>query len=95
VEPPAGIPYSGEIVAQITGIGSPISEVLARGEESFLNEWIQNIHASTRSSASIAESELRQQCQKFLASFRAGLDDVGASNPNDPRWKELRDLLGD
>ena len=82
-------------MAQITGIGSPISEVLARGEESFLNEWIQNIHASTRSSASIAESELRQQCQKFLTSFRAGLNDVGASNPNDPRWKPLRELLGE
>jgi len=95
VEPPAGIPYSGEIVAQITGIGSPISEAVSRDEQSFLNEWMCNIEASTRSSATIAESELRQQCQKFISAFRAGVDDVGASNPNDPRWKELRDLLGD
>lgn len=82
-------------MAQITGIGSPISEVLARDEQSFVDEWIKTIHASSRSSASIAESELRQQCQRFLSSFRTGLDDVGASNPNDPRWKGLRDLLAD
>ena len=30
---------------------------------------------------------------KVSYSFRTGLDDVGASNPSDPRWKELRDLL--
>jgi rsbT co-antagonist protein RsbR len=93
VEPPAGIPYPGEIVAQITGIGSPISEVLSRDEQSFLNDWIKTIRASSRGSASIAESELRNQCQKFLSCFRTGLDDVGASNPSDPRWKELRTLL--
>jgi rsbT co-antagonist protein RsbR len=82
-------------VAQITGVGSPVSEILSRDERAFLNEWIKNIHASTRSSGSIAESELRQQCQKFLSSFRAGLDDIGASNPDDPRWKELRELLAE
>lgn len=82
-------------MAQITGVGSPVSEILSRDEQSFLNEWIKNIHASTRSSGSIAESELKQQCQKFLISFRAGLDDVGASNPYDPRWKELREFLAD
>jgi rsbT co-antagonist protein RsbR len=82
-------------VAQITGIGSPISEALARDQQSFLNEWIKNIHTATQGAGSISESELQQQCQKFLSVFRTGLDDVGASNPSDPRWKELRDLLGD
>ena len=80
---------------QITGVGSPISEALARDEQSFLNDWIKNIHAVGRGTGSIAESELRQQCQKFLTVFRTGLDDVGASDPGDPRWQELRDLLGD
>ena len=80
-------------MAQITGVGSPVSEILARDERSFLDEWMQNLHASSRSSGSIPESELRQQCQQFLSAFRAGLDDEGASNPNDPRWRGLRDLL--
>lgn len=80
---------------QITGVGSPISEALARDEQSFLNDWIKNIHAVGRGTGSIAESELRQQCQKFLTVFRTGLDDVGASDPGDPRWQELRDLLAD
>jgi rsbT co-antagonist protein RsbR len=85
----------GETVPQITGVGSPISEALARDEQSFLNDWIKNIHAVGRGTGSIAESELRQQCQKFLTVFRTGLDDVGASDPGDPRWQELRDLLAD
>ena len=80
---------------QITGVGSPISEALARDEQSFLSDWIKKIHAVGRGAGSIAESELRQQCQKFLTVFRTGLDDVGASDPGDPRWQELRDLLGD
>jgi rsbT co-antagonist protein RsbR len=82
-------------VAQITGIGSPISEALVRDQQSFLNEWIKKIHTATQGAGSISESDLRRQCQKFLSVFRTGLDDVGASNPSDPRWKELRDLLGD
>jgi len=82
-------------VPQITGVGSPISEALARDEQSFLSDWIKKIHAVGRGAGSIAESELRQQCQKFLTVFRTGLDDVGASDPGDPRWQELRDLLGD
>ena len=82
-------------MAQITGIGNPISEVLSRGQQSFLDEWIENIYGATRSSGSISDSELRQQCEKFLQSFREGLDDVGATNPGDPRWKELRELLGE
>ncbi len=82
-------------MAQITGVGSPLSEILSRHEQAFLKEWIENIHASSSTLGSIAESELRQQCQKFLSTFRAGLDDIGASNPNDPRWTELRELLAD
>ena len=82
-------------MAQITGVGSPVSEILSRDERSFLDEWIENIHASTGSSGSIPESELRRQCVRFFSSFRTGFDDVGASNPKDPRWQELRELLAE
>jgi rsbT co-antagonist protein RsbR len=82
-------------MVQITGVGSPVSEILSRDEKSFLDEWIQNLRNSSRSAASISETELRQQCVKFYSSFRAGLDDVGASNPEDVRWRELREFLAE
>ena len=82
-------------MSQTVSLGSPISEVLSRDERSLLDEWIQNIHRAGQNSGSISDSELEQQCQKFLSSFRNALDDVGASNSSDPRWKELRELLGE
>lgn len=78
---------------QLTGTGSPVSEILSRNEQSFVDEWIQNIRANTGSSASISESELKQQCQTFFYSFRDGFDSDGGSNPRDPRWQKLRDFL--
>jgi rsbT co-antagonist protein RsbR len=82
-------------MVQVTGVGSPVSEILSRDEQSFLDEWMGNIQASTRTAGSMAESELRQQCLKFLSLFRAGLDSMGASKPEDPRWQELREFLAE
>lgn len=80
-------------MAHITGVGSPVSEILSRDAQSFVDEWIGNIHGSTQGSASISESSLREQCLQFLSSFRVGLDGEGASNPDSLRWTELRELL--
>jgi rsbT co-antagonist protein RsbR len=80
-------------MVQLIGVGNPVSEILSRNEQSFVDDWIQNIRANTRSSGSISDSELRTQCLAFVSAFRAGLDSDGASSINDPRWKSLRDLL--
>ena len=82
-------------MVQVTGVGGPVSEILGRDDQSFLTEWMEQIHSSSRGAGSIPEAELRQQCQKFISVFRAGLDDVGASNAKDPRWKELREFLAE
>jgi rsbT co-antagonist protein RsbR len=82
-------------MSAITGVGSPVSEILARDEEAFLVEWIKNIHASVQSSGSISEADLRAQCVKFYSYFRTGLDSTGASNPENSCWAELRDLLSE
>jgi rsbT co-antagonist protein RsbR len=96
-KPPVGFESSveGDPMVQVTGVGSPVSEILTRDEKSFLEEWLQQIHASGRGSGSIAEADLRQQCLKFFQAFRSGLDEIGASTPDDPRWKELRDFLAE
>jgi rsbT co-antagonist protein RsbR len=82
-------------MTQITGVGSPISEILSRDEQSFLGEWIQNLNLSVRKSGSIAEADLRQQCARFYSLFRAGLDEVGATHPDNPRWHDLREFLAE
>lgn len=80
-------------MSQITGVGSPVYEILSRDEKSFLEEWIQNIRTASASSGSISEVELREQCRKFFSYFRNGFESVGAGNPLAPHWKGLRELL--
>jgi rsbT co-antagonist protein RsbR len=82
-------------MVQITGVGSPVSEILSRDERAFLDEWIGNIRQNTRGSVSISESELRQQCQSFLSCFRAGIDSDGATRTQGPQWDGLRELLSE
>jgi rsbT co-antagonist protein RsbR len=82
-------------VAQITGVGSPVSEILSRDEQSFLDEWIKNIHSYGSNSGSISSTELREQCRRFFSFFRAGFDSASAGNPDGPQWTELRELLAE
>lgn len=82
-------------MVHVTGVGSPVSEILTRDEKPFLEEWLRQIHSASRSLGSIPEAELKQQCAKFLSAFRTGLDEVGASNPDDPRWTQLREFLAE
>lgn len=82
-------------MTEITGVGSPVSEILAGDEEAFLKKWMQNIQASTSSAGSISKSDLMRQCSRFFHVFREGLDGVGASNPQDPRWNGLKEFLGE
>ena len=82
-------------VAQITGVGSPVSEILSRDQQSFLDEWIENIHSASSNSGSISSTELREQCRKFFSFFQAGFDSAGPGNPQGPQWMELRELLAE
>jgi rsbT co-antagonist protein RsbR len=82
-------------VTQLTGVGSPVSEILSQDEQPFLEEWIRSFYASTRGNGSMPESDLRQQCRKFFMSFRTAFDEAGGSGPDDPRWKELKELLAE
>jgi rsbT co-antagonist protein RsbR len=82
-------------MVQITGVGSRVSEILSHDEQSFVDEWIENIRQDTRGSASISESELRQQCQTFLSCFRAGIDSEGANRTGGSQWDGLREFLSE
>ncbi len=82
-------------MAQALSTGSVIFDVLSADETSFLNEWFNDIRLSKHNTAMIAESDLRQQCSKFLRAFQSGLQSGNVGKPFDPQWDDLRGLLAD
>jgi rsbT co-antagonist protein RsbR len=82
-------------MAHVTVVDTPVIEILSRDEQPFLDEWILNINAKTKSNGSIAPSELRQQCLKFFHSFKAAFDSSGGNRADTVRFKELKELLAE
>ena len=81
-------------MSQITsGVGSPVDEIFSRDEQGFLEEWIREIRGASRTSGTIAETDLRQECAKFFREFHQGMAQPGGEKADDPRWKEVRQLL--
>ncbi len=72
-----------------------VSEILMRDKKAFIKEWIQDIHDASGTTGSISESELQAQCSKFFDSLRTGFDGTGATDVEDPRWAEVRELLSE
>jgi hypothetical protein len=73
----------------------PVTDFLVRDEKAFLAEWMQDIRAAVRTTGSITDVELGRQCARFLNLFRDGLASSGAMDAQAPRWKTLRDFLGE
>jgi rsbT co-antagonist protein RsbR len=82
-------------MAQITGVGSPVHEIFSRAEESFLEEWVRDIRNFSRTTGSIPEVELQQECLRFFQAFHRGLEIAGTSKIDAAGWTEMRELLGE
>ncbi len=74
---------------------SVISDILDEHKNALLEQWLASIHSSRRIRSSIPEVELRQQCSKFLDSFRIGFEGDSTAKFSDPRWNEFRELLAE
>ena len=75
-------------------VGSSLSAILSRDEQSILAEWIKEMSASTRRGDLIKESELRTQCSQFLQLVTQAADKAG-SNFSSSAWDSVREMLGD
>ena len=75
-------------------LGSSISAILSRDEQSILAEWIKEMSASTRRGDLIKESELRAQCAQFLRLVTQATEKAG-SNFNSSAWDAVRETLSD
>jgi rsbT co-antagonist protein RsbR len=79
----------------ITIGATTVSEILAQGEKSFLDEWIRELQPTAHTTGTISESELRDQCTGFLRSVRAGIKESGSIDSKVLALKPIKDLLAD
>ncbi|RZL11938.1 MAG: STAS domain-containing protein [Rubrivivax sp.] len=71
---------------------SPLAELLARKEDSILQNWI--VHQGTATSRSGSQGEVRQQSAAFLSALRQALQGgTGSGNLQSPQWQEVTRLL--
>jgi rsbT co-antagonist protein RsbR len=75
-------------------IGVSIANILARDEQGVLNDWIQEMTASTRRADLMKESDLRTQCSQFLSLMRQALQAAGP-NLKSPAWDAVRNMLSE
>jgi hypothetical protein len=76
-----------------SGVGSPVDKIFSRDERAFLDEWIRDLRGASRASGTIAEADLREECANSFRALHQGITLPGGEKADDPRWKELRQLL--
>jgi len=75
-------------------IGLSIANILARDEQGILNNWMQEMAASTRRADLMKESDFRSQCSQFLSQMRQAVQ-VAGPNFKLPAWDPVRNMLND
>lgn len=74
---------------------SKIGELLAKYESDLLQDWIAEMAGGTRRKDLLKESELRDQCTRFISGLQRA---ASSDNPGDidrPEFDPLKELLGD
>jgi rsbT co-antagonist protein RsbR len=69
-----------------------LTEVLAKHESALLDEWIKEMSGATRRSDLMKDSDLRNQCSRFLKYLREGVES-GSSDLESAAWKPTREQL--
>ena len=68
---------------------------IVAGDRAALNEdWLREMSEAVRRGDLMKESDLRQQCARFLDAFVAALNSAGA-NVKSPAWDGVREFLGE
>jgi rsbT co-antagonist protein RsbR len=75
-------------------LGLAISTLLARDEQTILNDWLEEMSAGTRRADLIKESDLRAQCARFLKLVRQA-SETGGTNFKAPAWIPVREMLAE
>ncbi len=70
---------------------SRLAELLARKEDSILQNWI--VHQGTATGRSGTQGEVRQQSSAFLSALRQALQHSATEDLQSPEWQEVKRLL--
>jgi len=73
---------------------SRLSEMVNKHEAGILTDWIKEQLAAVKAADRISESDLRSECQRFLAVFKDALRSDGDDIATAP-WSEAREMLAD
>jgi rsbT co-antagonist protein RsbR len=75
-------------------LGLAISTLLARDEQTILNDWLKEMSEGTRRADLIKEADLRSQCAQFLKLVRQA-SETGGMNFKAPAWSPVREMLAE
>jgi len=70
---------------------SPLAELLARKEDSILQNWI--VHQGTLNGRGGSQGEVRQQSASFLAALRLALQGTNSGDLRSPQWQDVTRFL--
>lgn len=71
-----------------------VHKIILEDEKTFLDDWIQKIRSGIQEAGAISDSDLREQCAKFLRLFLKGAEAGGSNVESDSHWSELKGFLG-
>jgi len=75
-------------------VGLAISTLLARDEQTIVNDWLKEMSEGTRRADLIKEADLRSQCAQFLKLVRQA-SETGGTNFKAPAWSPVREMLAE
>jgi rsbT co-antagonist protein RsbR len=75
---------------------SRIPDLLEKHQSKLLASWLERqLASSSLRSGQIGEDELKEQSQKFLREFIAGLKSAPADDITEQSWRQVRELLSE
>lgn len=78
-----------------TQLKTRIGQIFEKNENELLNDWVRELTSgASRQQLMIGESELRDQCRRFLKGFREATQSDGADAAG-PAWNPVRELLAE
>jgi rsbT co-antagonist protein RsbR len=74
---------------------SRLSEIVKKHEAGILGDWIKEQLAAVKAADRISESDLRAECQRFLALLKSAFQSDAGDDVMTPPWADTRAMLGE
>lgn len=76
-------------------LNSRLPAIVGQHQQEILSEWFQlQLASGAWRAGRVLESQLRDECQRFLNAFTAAVQNSTTFDARSPEWNEVRELLG-